>query len=291
VSNGAAVASDIVQLAAFPGSAGSINVTGTNSSWYAANNLFVGGEYKGPDGGAGSVLVQNSGTLRAGPLLFISPSGTVTLDSTGQIAVGRGAFAGPGTFSVTSGGKLLGSGTVQGDVVVAAGKFAPGGSPGNFTIDGSFQQQTGGEMDILIGGVTAGSGFCQVNITGDATLGGTLNVIFINGFIPPAGQTVTILNAAGVSGTFAQVNGASVTYGATSVALSNLTGTTGTPQLAIQPQLQAQNFVVTWPETVQGYTLQTSTTLATNSWTNVTAVENTYVAPSGTSQAFFRLIR
>jgi hypothetical protein len=144
-------------------------------------------------------------------------------------------------------------------------------------------------MDLFIGGVTPGTGFSQVNISGTATLGSTLNVIFINGFIPPGGQTVAILNAAGVSGTFAQANGASVTYGATSVTLSNLTGTTGTPQLGIQTQ--GQNFVLTWPETVQGYALQTSSTLAPNSWTNVTAVENTYVAPSGTSQAFFRLIR
>jgi len=291
VTNGASVVSDIVELAAFPGSTGSINVTGSNSTWFAANNLFIGGVYKGPPGGAGNVLVQDSGTLRAGPLFFISPSGTVTLDSTGQIGVGRGAFGGPGTLGVTSGGKLLGSGTVQGEVVIASGKFVPGGSPGNFSINGSLEQQAGGEMDIFIGGVTPGSGFCQVNITGAATLGGTLNVVFTNGFIPPAGQTVTILNAAGVNGTFAHVNGASVSYGATSVTLSNLTGTTGTPRLTIQPQTQGQNVVLTWPETVQGYTLQTSSTLAPNSWANVTADENTYVAPSGTTQAFFRLVR
>ncbi|HEY3915902.1 MAG TPA: hypothetical protein VGN61_15545 [Verrucomicrobiae bacterium] len=78
---------------------------------------------------------------------------------------------------------------------------------------------------------------------------------------------------------------------ASSVTLSNLTGTTGTPKLAIQTQTQSQNVVLTWPEAVQGYTLQTSSTLAPNSWTNVTAVENTYVAPSGTAPAFFRLIR
>jgi fibronectin-binding autotransporter adhesin len=126
VTNGASVVSDIVELAALAGSTGTINVTGPNSTWFAANNLFIGGLYEGPAGGAGSVLVQNSGTLRAGPLFYISPSGTVTLDSTGQIAVGGGAFGGPGTLCVTSGGKLFGTGTAHAEVVIASGgKIAP----------------------------------------------------------------------------------------------------------------------------------------------------------------------
>ncbi len=144
-------------------------------------------------------------------------------------------------------------------------------------------------MDIFIDGTTPGSGFSQVSVSGTASLGGTLNVILTNGFTPAPGQRFPILSAAAVSGTFAHVNGASITYGSTGVTLSNVTGVTGAPKLSIQNE--GQNIVVTWPETIQGYSLQTASDLTSNAWSTVTAEENTYVAPPGTPQAFFRLIR
>ncbi len=289
VTNGGSVYSDIAELADQPGSAGTINITGPGSAWVVHNNFYLGGVNDQQPAGHGNVVVRNSGTLRAGPLFYVSASGVVTLDGTGEIAVGKGAFGAPGTLRVSSGGKLFGTGLIQGQVVVGAGGvFSPGDSPGIFTIAGDFEEEEGGEMDIFVDGTAPGSGFSQVNITGTAAIGGTVNIILKNGFTPAPGQTFSFLNAAAVSGTFTQVNGASVTYGPNGVTLGNVTGVTGAPQLSIQNE--GQNVFVTWPETVQGYSLQTTADLTSNAWTTVTAGENTFVAPSRTPQGFFRLI-
>ncbi|HEX4122664.1 MAG TPA: hypothetical protein VH619_18780 [Verrucomicrobiae bacterium] len=289
VSNGASAQSDALGVALDSGSIGTIRITGTGSSWIAGS-LDLGGDPTLQPGGAGNLLVQNSATLRVDPLFFVSPSGVVTLDSTGQIAVGTGAFGAPGTLRVSTGGKLYGSGQIQGQVDVGSGGvFIPDESPGIFTIGGNLQEEPAGEMDVFIGGDSPGSGYSQVSVSGTASLGGTLNVILANGFTPAPGQIFTILNAGAIGGTFSQVNGASVTYGSTEVTVSDVTGVKTTPpQLSIRNQ--GQNVVLSWPETIQGYALQTTSNLASNVWSTVTAEVNTYMAPSGTTQGFFRLI-
>jgi hypothetical protein len=66
-------------------------------------------------------------------------------------------------------------------------------------------------MDVQLGGLKAGSQYSQVNITGTATLSGTLNINPLVRTILPLGTTFTILNASsGVSGTFSTVNGTKI---------------------------------------------------------------------------------
>jgi T5SS/PEP-CTERM-associated repeat protein len=291
VSNGASVHSSVAEVGSGTGSSGSLTITGPGSSWVARGNFFLGGATSSTSGGTANVYLLNGGTLRAGPLFHLATTAVVTIDSASQAAVGTGPFGAPGTMRVTPGGKLFGKGRVQGQIVIApGGKYLPGDSPGVFTVDGNLTVQTGGEVDIFVGGITAGSNYSQINVTGTAMIGGTLNIILTNGYAPPPGQTFTILNAGAVSGNFDQVNGASITYGASGVTLSNVTGTTGIPQLSIETQ--GQNVVVSWPDTVQGYTLQTTSELSsTNLWSVVAPEENVYVAPITGVPAFFRLIK
>jgi hypothetical protein len=64
---------------------------------------------------------------------------------------------------------------------------------------------------VQIGGTTAGTRYSQLNVTGPATLGGTLNLARINNYLPPVGQTFMIITApSGITGTFATVNGTSI---------------------------------------------------------------------------------
>jgi T5SS/PEP-CTERM-associated repeat protein len=290
ISDGASVHCDILALGLAPGSTGALTITGTGSSLYGNNNLFVGGTPLEQPGGSGSVLVTDSAKLQVGPLLWISKSGVVTLDSTAQISVGQGAFGPPGTLRVNPGGTLFGYGRVQGQVVQAqGGKIIPGGSPGILTIDGNFQQEPGAELDIVIGGNTPGSGFSQLNVTGAASIGGTLNIILANGFTPSPGETFPILNAASVSGTFAQVNGASVSYTTGGITLNNVTGTTAPPIVSIETQ--GQNILVSWPEAAQGYSLQTTPNLLSPTWTTIPTIKNTFVSDPAVGPAFFRLVQ
>ena len=289
VTNGAKVQSDVLELGAMPGSGGTIGITDPGSAWVANNNLFVGGIPSAQPGGYGSVGVAKGGTLRVGPMLYISASGAVEVTPGGQIAVGQGSFAGSNTLSVTQGGKLYGKGLVQGQVVVVQGGiFAPGDSPGIFSIQGGYQQNAGGELDIVIGGTTAGTGFSQVKINGTATLGGTLNVMLVNGYQPAPGQSFQIVVATNVSGTFSKVNGASASYGPTGITVSNVTGASTPAVLSIQQQ--GQSLVLSWPTTVQGYSLQTSTNLASGIWSAVPTSSNTFLINPFNPAAFFRLL-
>jgi hypothetical protein len=59
-------------------------------------------------------------------------------------------------------------------------------------------------LNVEIGGTVQGTGYDHINVTGDLTLDGALEVALINGFIPSAGQSFNILDWLGTrSGTFA----------------------------------------------------------------------------------------
>ena len=129
-------------------------------------------------------------------------------------------------------GGRLSANTVDFDLVVMGGTLAPGDSPGTTTINGNYEQQAAGTLEIEIGGTTAGSEFDMLAITGSTTLAGTLDVsLFDLGgglFSPSAGDTFEILTAAGgLAGAFDTLNLPAlpgdllwfVNYGATSVEL------------------------------------------------------------------------
>jgi hypothetical protein len=61
-------------------------------------------------------------------------------------------------------------------------------------------------LNIDLGGTMAGTQFDQLNITGPATLAGTLNLDLINGFVPATGNSFKILACSSLSGTFDRVN-------------------------------------------------------------------------------------
>jgi hypothetical protein len=81
------------------------------------------------------------------------------------------------------------------------------GSPGVLTIIGAYAQTSGGVLVIEIGGPTAGIDFGQLNITGQATLDGTLTVHILNGFQPTSGASFVILTFGSGTGTFATIDG------------------------------------------------------------------------------------
>jgi hypothetical protein len=70
----------------------------------------------------------------------------------------------------------------------------------------AFQQSASGELAIDLGG-TGLDNFDRMPLTGEAQLGGTLDLGLVGGFVPALGQTFNILSATGgVSGFFADVD-------------------------------------------------------------------------------------
>ncbi len=119
----------------------------------------------------------------------------------GLVAVDRIERSSGGEFQFT-GGELRVTAFV-GNLTNQGGNFSPGASTAVTTITGNYTQ-TSGTLTIELGGTIPGEQYDTLDISGTATLGGTLNVRLFSGFVPSAGQSFEFLTAdAGIIGTFA----------------------------------------------------------------------------------------
>lgn len=159
---------------------------------------------------------SNAGTLQnLGTLYNARPFyNTGTLDNQGSIT-GNGSYiqtAGStlntGTLSQAlvdlQGGSFAGGGSVTAASFSNAGLVAPGLGLGVLSLVGDYQQQAAGLLAIELGGLTQGSGYDLLTISGHASLNGTLGVALTNGLAPALGAEFDIVHAAGgLSGSFA----------------------------------------------------------------------------------------
>jgi hypothetical protein len=184
-------------------------------------------------------------------------TGEITLDGVGTVNVaGVLTMAGGGKINMTgntgietfmmtakridaAAGSAFGCrGTIFADLT-EHGVFSPGASPGRATINGNIVFDSTAELQIELGGTTAGSQYDQVvqksTGTGGVTLGGKLSIAFVNGFESAIqnSDTFTILTSdLALSGAFSNVasggrlhtsNGSTsfvVTYNGNNVVLS-----------------------------------------------------------------------
>jgi VCBS repeat-containing protein len=148
---------------------------------------------------------NNTGTVEVltGTLSFPSFAWTQTAGAT---LLNGGNLTSTQTLNI-QGGTLGGVGTVTANVNNAGGQVNPGGSPGILTITGNHTQGASGALNIEIGGLTVGSQFDRLQISGAATLNGTLNISLINSFVPSEGDSFQVLTFGSRSGDFATYNG------------------------------------------------------------------------------------
>jgi hypothetical protein len=99
------------------------------------------------------------------------------------------------------GGKLSGTGTINGDVLMK-GMMSPGsgGVPGTFTVNGNYQQTSTGVFDEIIKSSSANG---LLDVTGLLALDpGSLLKITLQGGFDPVGDSFTILDYGSLSGEF-----------------------------------------------------------------------------------------
>jgi fibronectin-binding autotransporter adhesin len=222
------------QLAAVGGSGVKtfeVGALGTNTTFAGSirNLSTLGG------GGTGTVALTKvgAGTLTlTGTSTYTGP----TLLSAGTLLV-NGSLAGGAT---AAGGTLGGSGSVAGPVTVAAATLSPGTSPGRLTFGGDLSLASAATTLIELAGRTAGTAYDQVVVGGTPTVGGTLSVALLSGFVPAAGDAFTILDnqsAAAVAGTFAGLpQGATFTAGGVPLSISYVGGTGNDVVLTAVPE-------------------------------------------------------
>lgn len=108
---------------------------------------------------------------------------------------------------VRPGGSLAGTGNIDGNVRSFRGAtVAPGelpGTPGTFTISGNCNQSVG-KLLIEIASASL-SDYNVLNVLGTAHLGGTLDPMLLNGFIPTVGEQFVFLDYSSVLGGFGRI--------------------------------------------------------------------------------------
>ncbi len=194
--------------------------SGTGTYTAAGGEIdFLAGDFTlgGPVTGSGTVMFNNGGT--------VTLSGSINMPGTGTVDV-NGAFFNvggvitlfPTTFvlsgsTITAGALNIGNsalfegtGTVNAPVSLASSTIHPGMSPGIITITNSFTMDSGSSLNADIGGNAPGTGYSQLVVNGAATLAGTLNAQYINGFMAGPGNSFELIAPMTVSGGFGTLN-------------------------------------------------------------------------------------
>ena len=149
---------------------------------------------------------NNTGTFSNSGAVTISNTGlfTTSADYTqtaGHTTVNGTLTATGGAIVDIEGGKLGGTGTINGDVLMK-GIMSPGsgGVPGTFTVNGNYEQTSTGVFDEIIKGASLNG---LLDVSGVLALDpGSLLEITLRGGIDPVGDSVTILDYGSLSGEF-----------------------------------------------------------------------------------------
>jgi hypothetical protein len=186
----------------------------TNHGTIVVNPLSVGGTYAMSFIGNPQMTLGGTGTVdlhHTNSVLNVTP-GTVnaaghTITGRGQIngeIVNEGSILGDAShLPIQFNDKLTGEGTLQN--IRVEGTHAPGmNGPYHQVVSGLYAMNPGATLEIEIGGPNYSTDIDWVDVLGTITLGGTLEVELIGGYVPtgPAGFPL-VTSSGGRTGTFA----------------------------------------------------------------------------------------
>ena len=160
--------------------------------------------------------------LDAGTTMYLILANTYTIQT-------GATFSGSGTLVIGEQASLVLQDNAEANVLLQNdGHLEIGNSPGAASLPAGFTQTLSGHAAFEIGGLTAGSDFDLLDVTGaTANLDGSIELSLINGFMPSPGESFQIITADSVIGSFADVTGTDiggglmfeVVYNATNVTL------------------------------------------------------------------------
>ncbi len=142
--------------------------------------------------------------------LHLTPADTLTVATPQTFApalINHGLVIAPSApdHALTLTGPLSGPGHFQGNLILQ-NSYSPGDGPAAITFDGDLLFGPGHVLTLEIGGAAPGTDHDTLAITGSLTLGGTLNVVFLNGFVPAPTDFFQFFTASSFGGSFAQIN-------------------------------------------------------------------------------------
>ena len=111
-------------------------------------------------------------------------------------------------FSNMPGGEIQGTGTLLFSRGFSnEGTVSPGNSPGVLILRTDYPTTPTSKLNIEIGGTPTSENNDRLEISGEATLGGTLTISLIDNFVPAVGDTFEIVTYASYTGSFETING------------------------------------------------------------------------------------
>ncbi|HUP61678.1 MAG TPA: hypothetical protein VNA69_14805 [Thermoanaerobaculia bacterium] len=239
MSNGTLGGTTPLTLPSFAWSGGTVNRSGTVTIPAAATWSLTGtaGRYWY------QATLDNSGTINVpmtGSVYFYN--GAVVNNLTGSLidfqSTGGWLYGGGTTPQFNNSGTLRKSG---GTATQTFGlKTTNSGlvdlQIGIVSFNNGFTQSSSGQLQVTIGGTTAGTQYARATASGTATLGGALSILY-NAFTPTVGDTFQVMTFGSRSGDFATKTGLTYTGGSMSYAANatdiTLTGATATADLEI----------------------------------------------------------
>ncbi len=207
INGGLVHASGDVYFGLRPTGIGSLRVVGNEGGFDATlkvdGNLYLAGQATVPGGNADLLLGQGGlldvgGTLRVWPNTMVNVvGGTIRanhLDLTGSNLGSAGLAAG-----------RVEANQITGDLINSAGTFAPGNSPADVILNGNYIQGVSAELEIELAGDDPGTGYDRLQVTGTATLDGTLRVKVVGDYVPSDGHVFTVLTYGARIGQFSEI--------------------------------------------------------------------------------------
>ena len=185
------------------------NATGTAAIANGGNGITIGSGASANTIGGSTTAVANviSGNTGFG----IQVDGAATLGNilannwvgTGAAGIGAVPNAG-GALEITNGAAVLARGAFSGNVVNQGTLGLWDDATGVIAITGNYTQGPAATFDVNLGG-TARSQYDQLEVSGTATLAGTLDVTLIDGLVIGPFEDFQVLSYGTLSGSFATV--------------------------------------------------------------------------------------
>jgi hypothetical protein len=191
---------------------GTLNLLGSWGSDIKGDGALVNEGTVNKKGGQTTTIkteFENSGTLRVkdGELRLkdsdsndgsIEISKHATLDLNGPGYANRGLISGTGTLDVKD-TRFVNEGTV-------APGSSGGAGVGTLKVEGNYRQSASGTLLMDAAGKKSGQ-YDRLQVSGKATLDGTLTVNAVGGYVPRKGDTLELITYKSRSGTFSKLDG------------------------------------------------------------------------------------
>ncbi len=184
------------------------NVTSAQLRGGPSNDTFTLNGWSGMTtitGGTGTSAVVVAGGTVATAHLTVTNVQTLSvaggaLDVNASFTIASVQVQSMGTLELDNGVTLFTNVTNSGTLTLGGVNLA------SATVNGSYTETGSGVLDIKLAGTGAGQ-FDQLTVTGNASLGGTLNVSLMGGFTPSQGESFQVLTVLGtLTGDFSTKN-------------------------------------------------------------------------------------